>query len=300
VTAGFRAGFVALVGRANTGKSTLLNRLTGEKLAIVSPRPQTTRNRITGILNRPGIQIVFVDTPGLQRSGGALGEFMAKTVERALEDIDAVALVVDATAAPDPDRQALGLLRGMAAPVFCCLNKLDLVRPKARLLAAIDAWRSRHPFRAILPISAVDGTNCDRLVELIAATLPEHPAFFPADATTDQPETFYVAEIIREKIFRLTHQEVPYAAAVQVEELTERERPACLYIRASIFVEQESQKPILIGRGGAMLKAIGTAARRELEVFFGINVFLQLAVAVRRNWRKDERALREFGFRLTS
>jgi GTP-binding protein Era len=312
----FRAGFVALVGRPNAGKSTLLNRLTGEKLAIVSPRPQTTRNRITGIRNLPGAQVVFVDTPGLQRSGpapgpgrgerhrsaggGALGEFMAKTVERALEDIDLVCLVVDAAAAPYPDPDALALLRGVSSPVFCCLNKADLVRPKARLLAAIDAWRGRHAFQEILPVSAADGTNCDRLLDLVAGALPEHPAFFPADATTDQPETFYVAEIIREKIFRLTHQEVPYASAVRVTELTERVRPPCLYIRASIFVEQPSQKAIVIGRGGARLKAIGSAARRELEAFFGIKVFLQVSVAVRRNWRKDERALREFGLLQTS
>jgi GTPase len=296
----FRAGFVALVGRPNAGKSTLLNRLTGEKLAIVSPRPQTTRNRITGIRNLPQAQVVFVDTPGLQRSSGALGEFMANTVERALEDVDLVCLVVDAAASLDPDPETLTLLGSLGSPVFCCLNKADLVRPKTRLLAAIDAWRGRYGFRDILPISAADGTNCERLLELIIGALPEHPAFFPRGATTDQPETFYVAEVIREKIFRLTYQEIPYAAAVRVDELTERARPPCLYLRARIFVEQDSQKVIVIGRGGARLKAIGTAARRELEAFFGIKVFLQLTVAVRRNWRKDERALRELGFLRTS
>jgi GTP-binding protein Era len=300
VTPAFRSGFVTLVGHPNAGKSTLLNRLVGEKLAIVSPRPQTTRNRITGIKNLPGAQVVFVDTPGLQHRPGMLGEFMARTVERALEDVDVVCLVVDASAKRGPDAETAELLARLSAPVFCCLNKVDLVRPKARLLPLIEAWRGSHPFREILPISAADGTNCDRLLERVVAELPEHPPFFPADRLTDQPETFYVGEVIRERIFHLTHEEVPYATAVRVEELTEREGPPCLYIRATIFVEHDSQKAIVIGRSGSMLKRIGTAARRELEAFFGIKVFLELAVSVRRAWRKDKRALREFGFLLTS
>ena len=164
----------------------------------------------------------------------------------------------------------------------------------------IDAWRGAHAFREILPISAADGTNCDRLLDLVAAALPEHPALFPAEATSDQPETFYVAEMIREKVFLLIRQEVPYAVAVRVDEMTERQDPACLYIAARIFVEQDSQRGILVGRGGTMLKRIGTAARLELERFFGIKVYLGLSVQVRRAWRKDARALREFGFLLTS
>ena len=295
-----QAGFVSLIGRPNSGKSTLLNRLVGEKLAIVSPRPQTTRNRITGIKNLPGAQIVFVDTPGLHPANGKLGAFMLKTAERAVEDVDLVCLVVDATDRGGPDALVLGPLRDYRGPVYCVLNKADLVRPKERMLPLIEGWRRAHPFREIVPISALDGTNCARLLELIVGVLPEHPPFFPADATSDQPETFYVAEVIREKIFHLTHEEVPYAAAVRVTELTEREAPPCLYIRATIFVEQESQKGILIGKGGAMLKRIGTAARRDLEAFFGIKVFLELTVDVRRHWRRDDRALREFGFRLTS
>ena len=300
MTPPFRAGFASLVGRPNAGKSTLLNRLCGEKLAIVSPRPQTTRNRITGIKNLPGAQVVFVDTPGLHEPSGRLGQFMARTVERALEDVDVVCLVVDAAAGRGPNAGTLELLERIQAPVFCCLNKADLVRPREGLLPLIATWQAAHRFREILPISATDGTNCDRLFDRIVETLPAHPAFFPTDTLTDQPETFYVAEVIREQIFHLTREEVPYATAVRVEELVERERPECIYIRASIFVEQESQKAILIGRGGSMLKRIGTAARRELEAFFGVKVFLQLSVAVRRAWRKDERALREFGFMLTS
>ena len=295
-----RAGFVALIGRPNVGKSTLLNRLVGTKLSIVSSRPQTTRNRITGIRNRRDAQVIFVDTPGLHAGRGQLGQFMQKTAERAAEEVDVICLVVDATAPDGADDLVLAPLRAFAGPVFCALNKVDRVKPKARLLPLLERWRAAHPFNELLPISAADGTNCDRLLDLLVRALPEHPALFPLDATSDQPETFYVAETIREKIFHLTRQEVPYAVAVRVEELTERERPACLYVRATVFVEQDSQKGILIGKGGAMLKRIGSEARRELERFFGIPVFLGLTVGVRRNWRRDPRALREFGFRLTS
>ena len=297
----FRAGFVCLFGRPNVGKSTLLNRLVGEKLAIVSPRPQTTRTRITGIKNGPGWQVVFVDTPGLTDGGGPLGEFMVKTVHRSLEEVDLVCLLVPATAAPgEMDEGPLKVLAGFRGPVFCCLTKADLVRPKTRLLPLIEAHRRQYPFREVLPISAVDGTNCDRLLELVVKVLPEHPAYFPPDTLTDQPETFFVAEVVREKIFQFTHQEIPYACAVRVEELTERQGEARLYIRASIFVEQVSQRGILIGRAGAMLKKIGSAARRALEAFFGIPVYLELKVEVRRRWRRDGRALRELGFMLTS
>jgi GTPase len=295
-----RAGFVSLIGRPNAGKSTLLNRLVGEKLSIVSPRPQTTRNRITGIKNLPDAQVIFVDTPGLFRPDGKLGDFMLKTAHRAVEDVDLVCLIVDAATEHGPDPIVLEPLRTYTGPVFCVLNKIDRVRPKSRMLPLIETWRRAHAFSEIVPVSAMAGTYCAKLLDMIVARLPEHPPFFPADATSDQPETFYVAEMIREKIFNLTRQEVPYAVAVRVEELTEREDPACLYIRATVFVEQESQKGILIGKGGAMLKQIGTAARRDLESFFGIKVFLQSTVEVRRHWRRDERALREFGFLLTS
>jgi len=297
---GQRAGFVSLVGRPNSGKSTLLNRLVGEKLAIVSPRPQTTRNRITGIRNLPGVQIVFVDTPGLHTATGKLGAFMRQTVERALEDVDLVCVVADVTGPEHPDPEMLELLRRHDGPAYCVLNKTDRLHAKARLLPLIDAWRSSGRFSEIVPVSALDGNNCDRLLGLIVEALPEHPAFFPPDATSDQPETFYVAEVIREKIFLLTHEEIPYAVAVKVEELTERTAPEALYIRATIFVERDSQKGILIGQAGSMLKRIGTTARRELEAFFGIKVYLALTVQVRRQWRKDNRALREFGFLMTS
>jgi GTPase len=295
-----RAGFVALVGRPNAGKSTLLNRLVGEKLAIVSPRPQTTRHRITGIKNLHGAQVIFVDTPGLHVAAGKLGDVMRRTVERAMADVDVVAVVVDATGPRHPDPLVLDALAPHARPAFCVLTKADLVRPKSRMLPIIAAWRDTARFSELVPVSALDGTNCDRLLTLIVGALPEHPPLFPEDASSDQPATFFVAEVVREKIFLLTHQEIPYAAAVRVESLTERTRPSRLDIRATVFVERDSQKGIMIGTGGSMLKRVGTAARQELAAFFGIPVFLGLRVQVRHNWRKDDRALRELGFLLTS
>ncbi len=299
--AGHRSGFVALVGRPNVGKSTLLNRLIGEKMAIVSRRPQTTRTRITGIAQLGHAQIVFVDTPGLHAGAGKLGAYMAHTAERAVEDVDVVCFVAEATEKPDRvDDRVLDRLRPSRVPVVCCLNKIDLVAPKSRLLPLIAAYRERFPFADVVPVSAADGTSCDRLLDVLLARLPEQPPLFPTDYLTDQPETFFVAETIREKIFHFTHQEVPYACAVRAEQPTERADPPCLYIRATIFVEQASQKGILIGHGGAMLKRIGAAARVDLERFFGVKVYLDLRVEVRRKWRVDDRALREFGFRFTS
>ncbi|MBF8287562.1 MAG: era [Candidatus Rokubacteria bacterium] len=296
---GHRAGFVALVGRPNVGKSTLLNRLVGEKMAIVSRRPQTTRTRITGIKHLPHAQVVFVDTPGLHEGTGRLGELMVRTAER--QDVDLVCLVLEATEKPERlDRAIFERLKGARVPVYAVLNKIDLVAPKSKLLALISACRAAFAFKEIVPVSAESGENCERLLALIVAAMPQRPPHFPRESLTDQPETFWVAETIREKIFRLTNQEVPYACAVRVAEISERKRPECLYIRASIFVERDSQKGILIGKGGATLKRIGTTAREDLERFFGIKVFLELTVAVRRNWRTDDRALKEFGFLLTS
>ncbi len=296
-----KSGFVAIVGRPNVGKSTLLNRLLGQKVAIVSPKPQTTRNRITGIRTRPDSQIVYVDTPGLHRPRGKLGEFMAATAAQALEEVDAVVFVTEATpGAPAQDESVLGALAEVTAPVLLALNKIDLVADKRRILPLLEAYAARYAFRELIPMSAGTGEGVDRLEAALLDLLPPGPAFYPGDQLTDQPETFFVAETIREQLFLLTRQEVPYAAAVRVEELVEREGGDRLYIRAVIFVEQPSQKAIVIGEGGAMLKRIGQAARRELEAFFGVPIFLDLWVQVRRHWRRNEAALRELGYRLTS
>ena len=296
-----RAGFASLIGRPNVGKSTLLNRLLGQKLAIVSPKPQTTRNRIRGIRTRPEGQIIYVDTPGLHPPRGKLGRFLASTVAQALKEVDVVILVADATAPVDAStEEAFQALRSVTAPVVLALNKVDLVPAKTKLLPRLEAYAARHPFRALVPISAKNGTGVDRLEAEALGLLPVGPALYPADTVTDQPETFFVAETIREKLFLAMRQEVPYACAVRVEEVVERGPDAPLYIRGEIFVERPSQKGIVIGEGGAMLKRVGQAARRELEAFFGVRVFLDLRVRVRRDWRQDDRALRELGFQRTS
>jgi GTPase len=296
-----RAGFASLIGRPNVGKSTLLNQLLGQKLAIVSPKPQTTRNRIRGIRTRPEGQIIYVDTPGLHPPKGKLGHFLASTVAQALEDVDIVILVADATTPMEPpDADVFQALRASTAPVVLALNKVDLVADKRTLLPRLEAYACRHAFRALVPISAKDGTGVERLEAVVLEVLPPGPPLYPPDTVTDQPETFFVAERIREQLFLATRQEVPYASAVRVEELVERGPDAPLYIRAEIFVERPSQKAIVIGEGGAMLKRVGQAARRELEAFFGIRVFLDLRVRVRRDWRQDDRVLRELGYQRTS
>jgi GTPase len=296
-----RAGFASLIGRPNVGKSTLFNRLLGQKLAIVTPKPQTTRNRIRGIRTRPEGQIIYVDTPGLHPPRGKLGRFLASTVAQALQEVDVVILVADATAPVDAStEEAFQMLRSVTAPVVLALNKIDLVPAKTKLLPRLETYAARYPFRALVPISAKNGTGVDRLEAVALGLLPIGPALYPADTVTDQPETFFVAETIREKLFLAMRQEVPYACAVRVEELVERGPDAPLYIRGEIFVERPSQKAIVIGEGGAMLKRVGQAARRELEAFFGVRVFLDLRVRVRRDWRQDDRALRELGFQRTS
>ena len=296
-----RAGFASLIGRPNVGKSTLLNRLLGQKLAIVSPKPQTTRNRIRGIRTRPEGQVVYVDTPGLHPPRGKLGRFMASTVAQALEEVDVVILVADATGPIDsPGAGVFEALRPIVAPVVLALNKVDLVGDKTKLLPRLQAYADRYPFRELVPISAVNGTGVDRLEAVTLDLIPAGPALYPADTVTDQPETFFVAETIREKLLLAMRQEVPYACAVRVDELADRGPDAPLYIRGEIFVERPSQKGIVIGEGGAMLKRVGQAARRELEAFFGVRVFLDLRVRVRRDWRQDDRALRELGYQRTS
>ncbi len=297
-----RAGFAALIGRPNVGKSTLLNRLLGQKLAIVSAKPQTTRNRIRGVRTRADAQVIYVDTPGLHAPRGSLGEFMAATVAQAVQEVDLVVVVADATAVGDPAADAV-LWAGLApvtAPAVLALNKVDLVPAKPRLLPLLEAYAARHPFRALVPISAAEGTGVDRLEESVVELLPLGPPLYPADTVTDQPETFFVAEMIREQLFRTLRQEVPYACAVRVEELSDRGPQGPLYVRAEVLVERASQKGIVIGEGGATIKRIGAGARRELEAFFGVRVFLDLRVRVRPDWREDPRVLRELGYQLTS
>jgi GTP-binding protein Era len=280
-----RAGFVAILGRPNAGKSTLLNALLGTKLAIVAPRPQTTRTAIQGVLKLPGAQIVFVDTPGIHESSTLLNKRMMDQV-RASADADVVLFLVDATARfGEEDARAVDLVKKTGAPAIAVFNKIDQLRDKAKLLALIEQYRGLHDFTAYIPISALKDDGVDLLRKEILARLPEGPALYPKDHLTDQPERFLAAEIIREKVLHLTRQEVPHAVAVMIEQW--EDAVALLRIAATIYVERPGQKAILIGAGGALLKKIGTLARREIETLVKKKVFLQTFVKVRPNWRQD-------------
>ena len=288
---GFRSGFVAILGRPNAGKSTLVNRLVGQKIAIVSSKPQTTRNRIQGIVNRPGGQIVFIDTPGLHVADSALGRQMMQEVAAALEGIDVLLLISDASRAlPGADELLLDKARTFRGPVILALNKVDRM-PKPALLPMIAAYAKSFGFAAIVPISALNGLGCEELLAEVITRLPEGERYFAEDHVTDQPERFLAAEIVREKAIALTYHEVPYALAVVVDQW--EETPKIVRIRATLQVERSSQKKILIGRGGAMLKKIGTEARKELENLLDTKIFLGLFVKVTPNWRDDPRRVRQ-------
>jgi GTP-binding protein Era len=286
-----RAGFVAIVGRPNAGKSTLLNRLVGQKIAIVTSKPQTTRNRIQGILTRSEGQIVFIDTPGLHEAESALGRQMMREVAAALEGIDVLLLVVDASRAfPQADELLLERAKRFRGKTILALNKVDRL-PKPKLLPLIDAFQKAFHFSAIVPISALKGSGCDELLEEILRQLPEGEPYFPEDQVTDQPERFLAAEIVREKAIQVMYHEVPYALAVFVEKF--EESPRLLRIEATMNVERDTQKKILIGHKGEMLKKIGTEARRELEEIFSVKVYLGLFVKVVPGWRENPQKVRE-------
>jgi len=292
----FKSGFVAIVGRPNVGKSTLMNRLLGHKVSIVSPRPQTTRTRIAGIKNLPGAQLIFLDTPGIDKSGGYFHRVMVKAAMNTLQEADLILWMVEAG---DPlsldDKLILEALGPIKSPILLAINKVDMVE-KERLLPAIDRFRALLPFVEIVPISATKGDNIQVLQSLLVRYLPEGQPLYPLHQLTDQPERFIIAELIREKVFQLAYQEVPYAVAVEVEEVKAREQRALTDVEATIYVERESQKGIIIGRGGAMLKKIGEQARPEIEMLLGTQVFLKLWVKVRPDWQRDDEALKRLGY----
>jgi GTP-binding protein Era len=289
--AAYRAGFVAIVGRPNSGKSTLLNRVVGQKVAIVTSKPQTTRNRIQGIVTQPSGQIVFIDTPGLHEADSALGRQMMHEVAAALEGIDVLLLMVDASRAlPYADSLLLEKAKRFHGKTILALNKIDRL-PKPKLLPLIDAFQKAFEFSAIFPISALKGNGCAELQEEILQQLPESEAYFPEDQVTDQPERFLAAEIIREKAIQVMYHEVPYALAVFVDKF--EETPKLLRIEATLNVERDSQKKILIGHKGDMLKKIGTEARKELEALLGTKIFLGMFVKVVPGWRDNPQKVRE-------
>lgn len=294
---GYRSGFVAVIGRPNVGKSTLMNQLVGQKVAIVSPKPQTTRSRIAGILTRQDAQVIFVDTPGLHRPRHKLGEAMVATATRAIPDADLVLFMVDVSVPPtDEDRSTAQLIREHTqAPVILVLNKMDLLPPDG-VKPHTEAYWDLVPDRLEwMMTTATRGENLDKLLDMIIAALPEGPRYYPGDQVTDQTEREIAAELIREQVLRHTRQEVPHAVAVVVEEFKERAN-GVIYVAANVFVEKDSQKGIIIGRRGQMLRQIGSAARQEIERMTGGRIYLDLWVKVRSAWRKDEKEIRRMGY----
>jgi len=289
-----KSGYVSFLGRPNAGKSTLLNRIVGHKLAIVSDKPQTTRTRIVGVKNYDEGQVVFVDTPGVHKPTHRMNVRMVDVALDAMREVDVLCLVVDVSVKPGPgDRFLLTLLKDVKTPTILALNKVDLIA-KNRLLPLIDQYRQSHPFVEFVPVSASDGTNVDVLERLFLRYLPEGEPLYPPEYLTDQTDRFFVSEIVREQVLRLTHDELPHSTAVVVDQFDESQ-PDRLELYCTILVDRESQKPIVVGKAGAMIKAIGTAARQELMHHFERKVYLDLHVKVRAEWRDDDRLLDELG-----
>jgi len=291
----FRCGFAAIIGRPNVGKSTLLNCIVGQKITITSSRPQTTRHKILGIKTLPAGQIVYVDTPGLHRGGkSAINRYMNRTAKTAMIDVDVVVWVIEALRWTEGEQDILTGLAKTAAPVILAVNKVDKIDDKGALLPFLQEVAQKRVFAAIVPLSARGGDNVDRLEAEVLALLPEGVALFPEDQVTDRSERFLAAELVREKLMRRLGEELPYAVTVQIEEFSEQN--GVLHIHAVIWVEKESQKSIVIGKGGAMLKELGRRARVSMEQVFGAKVFLKTWVRVKESWSEDERLLRQLGY----
>ncbi|MBW2410038.1 MAG: GTPase Era [Deltaproteobacteria bacterium] len=295
-SANFKSGFIAIAGPPNAGKSTLLNRLLGEKISISSKKPQTTRNRILGVLHRPAAQLIFYDTPGVFEAKDKLNIRIVDEALSAVGDADLVLVVVDAAYAdPNAERFLIKRIQRQTRPVILALNKIDRVE-KSALLELIDKWSDLHAFEAIVPICAKDGTQVEELIQAMEGVLPQGPPYFPEDTLTDAPERFIVAELIREQVFRLTGEEIPYATAVTVESFKEEKNGRLIKIDANIHLERDSQKGIIIGKNGSKLKQIGTRSREQIQRLLGAKVYLKLFVKIQKNWRKDTRAIRRFGY----
>lgn len=291
----FRSGFVALIGRPNVGKSTLMNHILGQKVAITSDKPQTTRNRIHGVYTTDEGQIIFIDTPGVHKPKHKLGDYMMQVVRNTLSEVDLILFLTDVTQSMGSgERFILQLLESIDTPVILVMNKIDQIHPDD-LLPRIDAYRHQFSFAEVVPVSALLGNNVTTLLSVIFRYLPEGPMYYPAEQTTDHPESFIVAELIREKILHLTREEIPHSVAVVVEEMQRRDGDV-VYVRANIYTERESQKGILIGKGGRMLKQVGQLARQEIEALFGSRVYLDLWVKVKEDWRNRDLLLKSFGF----
>ena len=292
----FKSGFIALIGRPNVGKSTLLNEIIGQKIAIMSNKPQTTRNKIQGVYTTDEAQMIFIDTPGIHKPKHKLGDFMIKVATNALGEVDLILLLVDAVEGIGRgDRFIIEKLKAYSTPVFLVINKIDEVHPDD-LLSIIDDYKDLYDFAEIIPISALKGNNVNRLLKQIKETLPEGPKYYPADQVTDHPEKFIISELIREKVLQLTREEVPHSIAVVIDHLEQRADKDIIDVMATIIVERGSQKGIVIGKQGSLLKEIGKRARMDIENLLGSKVFLELWVKVQKDWRNKLHHLRHYGF----
>lgn len=292
----YRSGFVAIIGRPNVGKSTLMNHLIGQKIAIMSDKPQTTRNKIHGVYTTENTQIVFLDTPGIHKPQSKLGNYMMKTAESALKEVEAALFLIDVSEGlGGGDRYIIEQLKKTKTPVFLVMNKIDKVEPEA-LLPIIAQYNELYPFAEIVPVSALHGNNISTLIEQLTKYMPPGPQYYPADQITDHPEQFVCAELIREKILHLTREEVPHSIAVAIEDMRAQDN-GVVYIGAIIFVERDSQKGIIIGKRGELLKQVGQKARHDIEALLGSKIFLELWVKVKKDWRNQERVLKDLGFK---
>lgn len=292
----FKSGFISILGRPNVGKSTLFNRIIGEKIAIVTPTPQTTRNRILGIKNVEGGQLIFLDTPGMHEGRSELNRRMVQAAIASSRDADILLFMIEARSPHvEEDRRMVNALKESRGTLFLVINKMDLVR-KERLLPVMDRYQKLHPFEKIIPVSATTGEGMDHLLEELLKSLPHSPPYYPEEIFTDQTERSIVSEMIREKVIRQTYQEVPHSSAVTIESFKEQSEKNLVVIQGTIHVEKESQKKILIGKGGQRLKKIGESARKEIEAFLGKRVFLELWVKVERDWTQDPRILDDLGY----
>ena len=298
MTKSFKSGFVAIVGRPNVGKSTFMNYVLGQKIAIMSDKAQTTRNKIQGVCTKDNAQIVFLDTPGIHKPKHELGEFMVKSAYSALKEVDAVLFMVNVSEKRGPgDVFIIEKLKGIKTPIFLVLNKIDLVTPEV-LLERVESYKDALDFAGVFPISVLQGNNVNELMEALIEALPEGPQYYPADQITDHPEYFVVSELIREKILQLTQEEIPHSVAVTVDKMQKDEFDK-VHVYANIIVERKSQKGIIIGKGGRLLKEIGTRARRDIQQLLGNKVYLELWVKVEKDWRKRKSNLQEYGYKET-
>jgi GTP-binding protein Era len=295
-TNSFKSGFIAIIGRPNVGKSTFLNRVIGQKIAIMSDKPQTTRNKIQGVLTTDDAQIVFIDTPGIHKPKHRLGDFMMRIAENTLNEVDAIIFMINAKEGYGKgDQYILDKLQSVNSPVFLIINKIDLIHPN-EILPLIEQYSKKGNFEEIIPISALEGNNIDHLLDVIKNHIPEGPQYYPSDQVTDHPERFIITELIREKVLELTREEVPHSIAVVMENLEQRDNNT-IFIQAMIITERSTQKGILIGKQGSMLKNIGKNARKDIEALLGSKVYLELWVKVKKDWRNKQSQLNEFGFK---